>query len=102
VSIAVATGLAACGGDDGGWTVAQAESITSVRGLSVSVRQCRGVDAGRRDGNTLRYERLRCLAGARLRGEKFDSVAVRYVIHPLGDSDYELERVRFVGGPGIP
>jgi hypothetical protein len=102
VSIVVATGLAACGGDDGGWTVAQAESITSVRGLPVSVRHCRGIGAGRRDGERRRYERLRCVAGARLRGERFDSVAVLYVIHPVGDSDYELERVRFVGGPGIP
>jgi hypothetical protein len=99
----LATGLPACGGDeDGGWTVDRAESITSVRGLDVRVRHCRGVGEGSRDGSAVRYQRLRCVAGARLKGERFDTVAVLYDIRPSGSSDYELENVSFTGGPGIP
>jgi hypothetical protein len=95
--------LGACGGEDrSSWTVRQAESVTEVRGLPVRVRQCRGLGEVSRDGPERRYERFRCLAGARLEGERFDTVAVRYVIRPTSDSEYELQNVRFIGGPGIP
>jgi hypothetical protein len=97
----VATALG-CGEDDHGWTVAEAESVTEVRGLPVRVRQCRGLGEATRDGATPRYDRFRCLAGARLEGERFDTVAVRYEIRPADGSDYELQRVEFIGGPGIP
>jgi hypothetical protein len=86
-----------------GWTTPQAESITVIRGLPVRVRHCRGI--GRREGR--RYRRFDCLAGARLRGESFDTVAVVYELRPSSrfhgaHSGYTLKYVRFVGGPGIP
>jgi hypothetical protein len=99
---AVAIALGACGDEDHDWTVAEAESVTAVRGLPVRVRECRGLGDASRDGAVRRYERFRCLAGARLPGERFDTVAVRYEIRPTGESDYELRRVSFIGGPGIP
>jgi hypothetical protein len=87
----------------GGWTIAQAESITVIRGMPVRVRACRGI--GRREGR--RYRRFDCLAGARRKEESFESVAVLYELRPLGrfdgaDSSYKLMNVRFIGGPGIP
>jgi hypothetical protein len=100
--IAVATAVAGCGDEERGWTVRQAESVDSVRGLPVRVRECRGLDDPSRDGAVRRYERLRCLAGARLEGERFDTVAVLYEIWPKDASEYELRRVEFIGGPGIP
>jgi hypothetical protein len=86
-----------------GWTTPQAESITVIRGLPVRVRRCRGI--GRREGR--RYRRFDCLAGARLRGESFDTVAVVYELRPSSrfqgaHSSYTLKHVRFVGGSGIP
>jgi hypothetical protein len=94
--------LSACGGDEPGWTVRQAEAVTEVRGLPVRVRECRGLGEVTRDGATRRYERFRCLAGARLEGERFDTVAVRYDIRNTSGSEFELENVQFIGGPGIP
>jgi hypothetical protein len=94
--------LSACGGDEPGWTVRQAESIDSVRGLPVRVRECRGIGEATRDGATRRYERFRCLAGARLEGERIDTVAVRYDIRTTSRSEFELQNVQFIGGPGIP
>jgi hypothetical protein len=88
--------------DDALWTLGQAESITSVRGTPVRVRNCRGLSAPSRDGATPRYERFACVAGARLPSETFDTVAVLYELRPLGPSTYRLENVRFHGGPGIP
>ena len=84
------------------WTVRQAESITSIRGTPVRVRHCRGL-AGRED----RYESFECLAGARTAFDRYDTVGVFYVLHPLGEyegprSKYRLSNLRFVGGPGIP
>jgi hypothetical protein len=95
-------GLVACGEEDKAWTVRQAESIDEVRGMTVRVRQCRGIGAARSDEEPDRYERLRCVAGARRPSESFDSVAVLYEIRPTSASDYELRNVRFIGGPGIP
>ena len=86
-----------------GWTAAQAKSITKIRGLPVRVRSCRGI--GTREGK--RYRRFDCVAGARLRGESFDTVAVIYELRPSSrfrgaESSYTLSKVHFVGGPGIP
>jgi hypothetical protein len=95
--------LAACGSDPPAWRVAEAESITVVRGTPVRNVECRG-ERGAGDG---RYRRFACVAGARLRGETLDTVAVLYDLVPRAQyegpsSDHELENVRFVGGPGIP
>jgi hypothetical protein len=103
VGIAVlASALPGCGGGDSAWTVAQAEAIDAVRGLPVRVRECRGRGEPLGDRGPTRYQRLSCVAGARLPGERFDTVAVLFDVRPTGDDDYELEKVRFVGGPGIP
>jgi hypothetical protein len=103
ILIAVAvSALASCAGEDSAWTVPQAEAIQSVRGLPVQVRECRGRGEPHDDGGRLRYERLSCVAGARLPGERFDTVAVVFDVRPTSDDDHELEKVRFVGGPGIP
>jgi hypothetical protein len=98
----VASALPGCGGADSAWTVAQAEAIDSVRGLPVRVRECRGRGEPLGDGGRARYQRLSCVAGARLPGERFDTVAVLFDVRPGSDDDHELENVRFVGGPGIP
>jgi hypothetical protein len=92
---------AACSRDessDRGWTTTRGEAISSVRGLPVRVRSCRGI--GPATGR--RYARLACAAGARLTGEDFDTVAVTFEVVPRRDEGYELENVRFFGGPGIP
>jgi hypothetical protein len=101
---------AACGEEDAAvatWTVREAESISSVRGLPVRVRECRGLGAARRDGGSARFARFACVAGGRSPGEPFDTVAVLYELRVLGEyegreSRYVLENVRFIGGPGIP
>ncbi len=85
----------------------QAESITSVRGTPVRVRHCRGLGRGERKDGEPRYRRFACEAGARAETDKYETVAVRYVLHPLGDyqgpgSRRRLTNVRFTGGPGIP
>ena len=93
-------GSAACsrdGSPDRGWTTTQGEAISSVRGLPVRVRSCRGIGPA----NGGRYVRLACAAGARLPGEDFDTVAVTFEVVPRRDG-YELENVHFFGGPGIP
>jgi hypothetical protein len=85
------------------WTEHQAESITSVRGTPVRVRDCRG--RGKKQDD--RYSSFDCLAGARNTLDRYDTVGVFYVLHPLGKyegptSAHRLTNVRFVGGPGIP
>jgi hypothetical protein len=101
-----AAALGACAGgeeaDDRGWTVSQAESIRSVRGLPVRVWHCRGLGAALRNGDVLRYDRFACVAGARLPQEEVDTVAVLYELDAQDASSYELREVRFIGGPGIP
>ena len=90
-------------------TTRQAESVTSVRGLRVRVRHCRGLGrAARRDG-AARYRRFECLAGGRAASDPytFDTVAVLYVLRPTAEydgpeSEHRLTNVRFIGGPGIP
>jgi hypothetical protein len=98
----MASALPACGDGDNAWTVAQAEAIDSVRGLPVRVRECRGRGQRLGDGGPGRFRQLSCVAGARLPGERFDTVAVLFDVRPTSDDDHELEHVRFVGGPGIP
>jgi hypothetical protein len=98
----VASALPGCGAEDSAWTVAHAEAIDSVRGLPVRVRQCHGRGEPLGDGELARYRRLSCVAGARLPGERFDTVAVLFDVRPTSDDDHKLEKVRFVGGPGIP
>ena len=90
------------------WRVAEAESISKVRGLRVHVRECRGVGKGVAavDGRR-RFRHFRCVAGARASWQTYDSVAVLYVLHALGPyvgsrSHHTLTDVRFIGGPGIP
>jgi hypothetical protein len=91
-------------GDSGRfWTEPQAESITTVRSLPVTVRGCEGLGEGE-DG---RYARFECLAGTRAAWENYDTIAVTYVVHPLEGYDgprssHRLTDVKFVGGPGIP
>jgi hypothetical protein len=89
------------------WSTREAESIREVRGLPVRVLECRGLGAPRREGDSVRFARFACLAGARQPWERFDSVAVRFELRPRRDYDgspasYELRNVRFTGGPGIP
>jgi hypothetical protein len=73
----------------------------------VRVRECRGLGRPVTVGGIRRYRHFRCLAGARAAGERYDTVAVRYILHPLGRyvgkrSRHALTQVRFTGGPGIP
>ena len=79
------------------WRLAQAESITAVRGTPVHAVRCDGlgpvVDGGR-------YRRFACTAAARASFETYDSVGVTYVLRPLGpfagaSSSYALSDVRF-------
>jgi predicted small secreted protein len=103
---------AACGGAGGAgserlWTVRQAESIDTIRGMPVRVRECRGL--GGAEGEMPRYRRFECVAGARAASDRFEfeTLGVLYVLHPLGKYDgprskHRLTQVRFVGGPGIP
>jgi hypothetical protein len=94
---------------DASWTIRQAESVTSVRGLRVRVRYCRGLGHATRSDNAARYRRFECLAGARAASDPyaFDTVAVLYDLEPLADYDgpesrHRLADVQFIGGPGIP
>jgi hypothetical protein len=89
------------------WTVRQAESISTIRGMRVRVRQCRGLGEATSDGGSRRFRRFACVAGARREGEAFDTVGVFYDLRPLGEYDgpssrHALANVRFIGGPGIP
>jgi hypothetical protein len=105
-------GLAAgCNGADGqsaaAWTRAQAEAVDTIRGMRVHVRECRGVRDRRVDDGVVRYTRFACAAGARRRGERYDTVGIFYTLRPLAAFErdrprYELTNVRFIGGPGVP
>ena len=84
VAAIVAVAVSGCLGGRGaseGWTVERAEAITEVRGLSLRVADCRGLGRGVRDGQVLRYTQFACSAGARARGDRFDTVAVLYEVH---------------------
>jgi hypothetical protein len=97
---------AGCGGHGraeipaGMWTEAQAASIASVRGTPVRVRHCRGLGTAEKVGSETVYRRFACLAGARAAHETFDTVAVTYVLEPVGSfagvsSRYVLTDVHF-------
>jgi hypothetical protein len=82
------------------WTVDRAESVTTIRGMGVRVLNCRGL--GQPDEREAgRYRRFACVAGARRKGESYDTVAIRYVIRVRPADGYVLENVRF-SGPGVP
>ena len=93
------------------WTVRQAESIVTVRGLPIRVRHCRPRGRAQRSGGDTpaRYRNFECLAGARAINDPypFETVAVLYELRPTDRytgprSRHRLANVRFVGGPGIP
>jgi hypothetical protein len=84
------------------WSVRQAESVTSIRGTPVHVLGCKGLGRGRRIAATTLHRAFACLAGARLSHQRVDTVAVEYVLRPLGpyrgrSSRYALEDVHFSG-----
>lgn len=88
------------------WTERQAESITSIRGTRVRVRACEGLGRARVVEQRTLYRHFACLAGTRLPYQPIDTVAVTYVLHPLGAyrgprSKYLATSVRFVGH-GVP
>jgi len=88
------------------WTVREAESLATVRGVPVHVQSCTGIGRPRHALAVARYDRFACTAGTGLDWESFDSVAVTYTLVPLGPyeggcSRYALREVRFVGA-GIP
>lgn len=90
----------------GMWTEKQAESIRSVRGLRVHVRHCDGLGRGQTIGATIVYWRFACFASARIPPQPIDTVAITYMLHPLGpytgrSSRYVLRNVHF-GGLGVP
>jgi hypothetical protein len=90
--------MVGCGsGAREGWTVERAESVTTIRGMNVHVLRCRPLGPG----EDMRYKRFACEAGARRPGEAYDTVGILYQIR-VEDDGYVLERVRFIGGPGIP
>lgn len=94
--------VSGCNGDrhETGWTVERAESVATIRGMAVRVLQCSGLGTPDETEAT-RYRRFACEAGARRRGESYDTVAIHYVIRVLRSGDYVLENVRFIG-PGVP
>ncbi len=89
------------------WSVAEAESISVVRSMRVRVRECRGLGRPVTHDGRRRYRHFRCLAGTRAPWQTYDTIAVLFVLHPLGQytgprTRYTLTNVRFIGGPGIP
>lgn len=104
---AVSFALAAAGCSDDkprseGWTVRQAEAITTIRGMAVRVIRCRGFGKQRGDERPARYGRFACEAGTRRQGDTYDTVGIQYEVRVRGTSRFVLENVVFYGGPGIP
>jgi hypothetical protein len=102
--VAVLATACAGGGDSRvDWTEREAESITTIRSLPANVLECEGLGTPE-DGRYLRFD---CTAGTRAPWETYDTIAVRYVLHPVDeydgpDSRHRLTNVKFIGGPGIP
>jgi hypothetical protein len=74
--------------------------------MAVNVRDCKGIGRSEALDGTVGYRRFECVAGARLAGQRIDTVAVTYVLRPLGPFDgaaprYAVRNVRF-GGLGVP
>jgi hypothetical protein len=65
--------------------------------MNVNVLRCKALD----QGEHMHHRRFACEAGARRPGEAYDTVGILYEIRVHNDG-YELENVRFIGGPGIP
>jgi hypothetical protein len=89
------------------WTEAQAESVSRVRSLPVRNARCRGVGRPAMDDGVRTFARFECVAGGRAPWQRYDTIAVFYVLRPLEAFDrprsrHRLAEVRFVGGPGIP
>jgi hypothetical protein len=82
------------------WTVDRAESVTTIRGMAVRVVQCHGLGTSDEE-EARRYRRFACEAGARRRGESYDTVGIHFVIRVSASGGYVLENVRFLG-PGVP
>lgn len=70
--------------------------------MPVRVLGCRGLGRQVGVGDSARYRRFACEAGARRPGEAYDTVAVHYTIRVVDSREYVLESARFYGGPGIP
>ena len=98
---AAVCGCSNSGPHETGWTVDRAESVTTIRGMAVRVRQCRGLGTPDGKGETRSYRRFACEAGARRPGESYDTVGVYYEIRLRGSGGYVLDDVRFLG-PGVP
>lgn len=82
------------------WSRAQAESISTVRGMPVHVLHCDGVGQAVVVNQSSRYQRFTCTAGARASFDTYDTVGVTYVLQPLGPfvgtrSRYALIDVHF-------
>jgi hypothetical protein len=89
------------------WSVGQAKSIATIRGMPVGARECRGRGRALVEDGVRRYRHFRCVAGTREPWEKYDTVAVLYVLRPRSPyvgprSRHTVTHVRFIGGPGIP
>jgi hypothetical protein len=106
--VALGVAVAGCAGDDPpAWTVAEAESIPSVRGLGVEDQRCKGIGHSYGEAPSRRFRRFDCVAGARNPTDEVATVAVHYRLRAIGEyegpeSKHELERAQFYGGPGIP
>jgi hypothetical protein len=106
--LSLAAAMPACADDEPtAWTVAQAESIGSVRGLRVSRQRCQGLGSAYGRGASRRFRRFDCVAGARNPTDRVDTVAVHYRLRVTGaydgpEAQHELVRASFYGGPGIP
>jgi hypothetical protein len=98
---AVVCGCSNNGSRETGWTIDRAESVTTIRGMAVRVLQCRGLGTPDGKGEARSYRRFACEAGARVAGERYDTVAVHYEIRLRVSGGYVLKDVRFIG-PGVP
>ena len=106
----VACLAAGCAGSNGPsdphWTEAQAASVKNIRGQPVRVRSCRGIGPSDEVDGSRVYRMFDCVAGTRQPWERYDTVAVFYVLNVLGEyegprSRHRLTKVRFLGGPGV-
>lgn len=89
------------------WTEPEAAAITTVRGMPVRVVRCRGLGSNESQDDRKAFARFDCLAQTRAPWQRYDTITVTYVLHPLGEyegarSPHRLTNVHFVGGPGIP
>jgi hypothetical protein len=88
------------------WTAGQAKSITSIRGTPVQVERCEARGPRRVSDRVARYRHFACVGSTKFRYHPVPTVAVNYVLHPLGKyvgkaSAYVATDVSFVG-LGVP